>query len=503
MTGLARTGLTIPQRVELGAAAIAEQGRWGAVSSLAEDFGTTRDTVYSAREQATEVLTRHFEQAPRTRAALTVTEALVMRAIVALRVVAPNSLRAIQGLIPVLYPGVSVSFGYVQGVVAQAERRAAKFNRSVDLSGVDALAVDEMFSQGKPALAGVDLDFGFLAALELRESRSGDDWQEVLRRLADDQHLHPRLFVKDAAQGIAKGISAVFPQAEQRDDVFHALYEMNKASCRFESAAYKALEAQFAIERRITELPRGKKSVTARLKSLRGNLTRARAISDRRIDRYDDFRRACSAAREAMQIVDLESGSLRPPERMRRAIKAAAARMRELDHPLATRIGNYIANRADGLVLYAEEMHARLSELAEKHGSEVVRLAALVVRLSAEARRTRPWQDSRHAGPLVVAWSMLHELPDGAAVLAAVEHIFVHRHRASSAIEGFNAALRPHLYVHKRATQGFLELFRAYFNLRRRQWGRHKGTAPYELLTGTRVDDWLTMLGYPLPAQIH
>ena len=46
------------------------------------------------------------------------------------------------------------------------------------------------------------------------------------------------------------------------------------------------------------------------------------------------------------------------------------------------------------------------------------------------------------------------------------------RHRASSAIEGFNAALRPYLYVHKGATQGFLDLFRAWFNLRTRRWVR-------------------------------
>ncbi len=76
------------------------------------------------------------------------------------------------------------------------------------------------------------------------------------------------------------------------------------------------------------------------------------------------------------------------------------------------------------------------------------------------------------------------------------EHLLVKRHRASSAIEGFNAALRPHLYVHKGASQGFLNLFRAYYNLRNRRWGRHKGTSAHQCLTGERVDDWLTTLGY-------
>ena len=49
------------------------------------------------------------------------------------------------------------------------------------------------------------------------------------------------------------------------------------------------------------------------------------------------------------------------------------------------------------------------------------------------------------------------------------------RHRASSAIVQCGAA--PLSYVHKGVTQGFLELFRAYFNLRPRRWGRHKGPA--------------------------
>ena len=43
-----------------------------------------------------------------------------------------------------------------------------------------------------------------------------------------------------------------------------------------------------------------------------------------------------------------------------------------------------------------------------------------------------------------------------AALLDAVEAVLHQRHRASSAIEGFNAAPRPYLYVHKGVTQGFL-----------------------------------------------
>ena len=39
-----------------------------------------------------------------------------------------------------------------------------------------------MFSQGDPVLAGVDLDYGYLFGLSLRETRSGEDWAEVLQQ---------------------------------------------------------------------------------------------------------------------------------------------------------------------------------------------------------------------------------------------------------------------------------------------------------------------------------
>ena len=66
-----------------------------------------------------------------------------------------------------------------------------------------------------------------------------------------------------------------------------------------------------------------------------------------------------------------------------------------------------------------------------------------------------------------------------------------------------NAALRPFLYVHKGVTQGFLELFRAYYNLRTRRWGRHKGTSALASLSDTPFDDWLSELGFAPSLAVH
>ncbi len=66
------------------------------------------------------------------------------------------------------------------------------------------------------------------------------DWTQVLSQ-AKTQGLDLLVVVKDAAKGIETGVSEVFPDAEQRDDCFHALYEMNKVRRWLEQRAYGAI----------------------------------------------------------------------------------------------------------------------------------------------------------------------------------------------------------------------------------------------------------------------
>ena len=170
-----------------------------------------------------------------------VDDAQLHRAVVALRVVAPNSIRAIEELLPILYPGVRRSYGKVQQLVTEAQTHAERFNRQVPLSTLRVGALDELFSQGSPVLAGVDLEGGYLFSLALRDDRSGESWAAVLGQ-AKDQGLTLERVVKDAATGMAAGVSEIFPEAEQRDDCFHAHYEMNKVRHRLERRAYAAIQ---------------------------------------------------------------------------------------------------------------------------------------------------------------------------------------------------------------------------------------------------------------------
>jgi hypothetical protein len=506
-----RVDLSASEKTRVAAGALAGQGRYGEISRLARAHGLSRPTMYGAAEEAERVLEAHFAREEPSGPVVVVDDAQLERAVVALRAIAPNSIRDIVELLPILYPGVRLSYGTVQGIAAEAERRAEATNRAVVLEGVQAAALDEMFSQGQPVLAGIDLASQYVFALEVRETRTEADWATVLGA-AKGCGLDPEVIVKDAAPGIAAGVSEVFPEAEQRDDCFHVHYEMGTARSRLERRAlakvageWNAQDALQELEARATpqqrETAQGRQNLALARWEAGQKVSVARKDAAQGLALHDQFEQLTRQASEAMEVVDLEKMALRSPVEMRAGIEDAAHGMLELPSRHACKVGRYVLNRAPGLVLYAEELTAQLRVPADRYGPERVALAAVLWRLRYELRTDRhPWHRSHYHRLLLATFAFLQHLtaPEQLGdLLAEVDAVFDRRFRASSAIEGFNAALRPYLYVHKGVSPGFLELFRAYHNLRRRDRGRLKGRSAHEALTGTRIDDWLTHLGYP------
>ncbi|HYY72681.1 MAG TPA: hypothetical protein VE778_03740 [Candidatus Bathyarchaeia archaeon] len=358
-----------------------------------------------------------------------------------------------------------------------------------------------MFSQGEPVLAGVDLDSGYLFSLALRETRSGEDWAEVLKQ-GQDQGLSLGVVVKDAAKGIEAGVNEVFPQAEQRDDCFHALYELNKVRRRLEQRAYGAIAAEEEARHQLPKIPL---SEGKRRRRQHHQIGRAHRHCQEAIARYDTFEVALQEVQEALEGVDLTDGHLRTAEEVKARVEHAAATLQGLD-PLCHKVTRYLRNRAAGLSRATGELNTRLQELATTYSLGAVAVACMLWRRVFELQNDRrPGQRAHPHRHLLGAFAYLKYLlgPQLDVLLNAVKALLEQRHRASSAIEGFNAALRPFLYVHQGVTQGFLELFRAYHNLKTRRWGPHQGTSAHQCLTGQAVGDWLTLLGFPPSSTLH
>ncbi len=359
-----------------------------------------------------------------------------------------------------------------------------------------------MFSQGDPVLAGVCLDTGYLIGLSLENQRSAAEWAAFLRQ-AKEQGLNLEVVVKDAAGGIAKGVRDVFPDAEQRDDCFHAMYEMGKVRRQLEAKAYKEIGREMEAEERLERVRRTGKGSRAKMVN---KLVWARRRCAAALALHDAFERAMNDVTEAMAFVDLDSARIRTPEEMESSIREAAQRMSGLGDGKCRRVGKYLYNRAPGLAVHMKALNAELSALDDLFGADATRVAAAIWRLRDDLRHDRRrWARGEQRRMLAGAVTLLATLvgDQSEAVLTAVDSALLRRHRASSAIEGFNAALRPFLYVHKGVSPGFLELFRAHHNLRTRRWGRHKGTSAHECLTGEPVHDWLEKLGYAPSELLH
>ena len=314
MTVLHRTDLTTSQKIECAAAAVARQHEHGAKTALSERYEISRPTVYAVGATAESVLRTHFE-APLLGGAgvdVRVDDAQLRRAVVALRVVAPNAIRPIEDLLPVLYPGVKVSYGTIQALLVEAEGRAARFNAHSALDAVQAGALDEMFSQGEPVLAGVDLDTGYLFGLSLSPTRDAGAWAGVLRE-GQGQGLALSVVVKDAARGIAAGVAEVFPCAEQRDDCFHVLYEMHKVRRKLERRAYAAIEREGEALGRLGRIRARDKTCRRKAKCALG---KARRQCTEAIERFDVFEAAMDTVRGALECIDVASAELHRPEQV-------------------------------------------------------------------------------------------------------------------------------------------------------------------------------------------
>jgi hypothetical protein len=235
-------------------------------------------------------------------------------------------------------------------------------------------------------------------------------------------------------------------------------------------------------------------------------MARARRECQQAIARFDAFEAARGQVRQAMEYVELERGQRRCAEQARSLMEQAAQTIAHIDAPGCQKLAGYLSSRAPGLALATAALHAELSALSASYPPAAVVLGCMIWRLVSVLEASRcTWQHNEHHCLLLGAFAQLQALLGEKTdeLLHTVKGLLEKRYRASSAIEGFNAALRPYLYVHKGVRQNFLALFRAYYNLRTRRWGRHKGTSAHQCLTGTPVAHWLTLLGYPPSSTRH
>ena len=488
--------LAIPDLIELSLQAAANQDVYGSVSQLAREYGVSRRMVRAIRDDVVETLTRAATQASCI-TKVAVTRGHLARCIIALYMVGRCSIWSIVDLLPILFPGVKGGgFGTVQRLLVDAAKRAQKFNAAVDLSAVSSAGLDEMFSQGEPVLAGICLDTNYVFAAEKRAQRRILDWQEVLST-KKEQGLRLRVAVRDGGASIKSGVTAVFPDAEQRDDNLHAQMVVTKIISKVENRAYATISRIDTLEASLAKAEKRTKPNLLRIASLKEQLKKKKQRCEQLMTEHEELTKTWEKLRRGLEMVDVNQGTLRDGDTMRREVDSVAETLMASKRRDCRQAGKYIKRRVVGLTNYADSAHTRLAPLMQEFGRDAVVTAMTTAQLADRLRRVRKAPRREQVQQLKLYLSKLEATGHGDELLGAVAEVLYGRHRASSAIESMNAALRLHLTIRKRATEGFLHLFQAYFNLRVRRWGRFKGTSAWGLLTGQPAGDWLTHLGYP------
>jgi hypothetical protein len=510
---LDRTSLNTSDKLHCLAEAINCQA-YGDISRVSSQFDISRKTIRKTRQDGLDILNLALGSSGGGTQVVVDTPHL-KRSIIALAMTGVNSIRAIEDTIPLIYPGVTCSFGYIQGLLIEAQTNAAEFNSKIDLSNIISGAIDELFCLGDPVLAGICLDSGFLFSLAHEKTRGGDIWKKILKE-AQQQGLELKHVVKDGGKGMTKGVNDVFDFCEQRDDAFHALYITLKAVSKVEKRAYRLIEEEYSktkkLQKAYKKQARSKQQANNQdedIKKLETELALITQGCNKAVTRYEHANTAYHYLHRALSSIhtDMHNNiTLMSPKSAQTLLKLSVRYLKKARHPDCNDAARYIKNRLNGLTLATADFYQKQCTLCRYFPQDMVTLACYFFEYKRSLKKMSKDKKLIVKQKMLNAYALLRDsLGETKAdrLMQIVEKYLTKRHRASSAIEGFNSLLRPYLYVRKGVNQGFLELFKAWHNLRTRRSGRFKGTSAYETLTGKAVDDWLTLLGFPPSKTIH
>lgn len=473
-TTCAARAMTAQQRIDLALESL--DGRC-CVSHLASQHDVSRKFVYQQQHKAKDALGRAFCPAsPADHHALfhlPVTRSWLRQFVLAAVLVGHSSLRGAQEMLDCLLD-LPVSLGWVHSVVKDAIATAKPINDGQDLSRVLRAALDEIFQNGCPVLAVVDVESTYCCLLAQEGHRDGDTWGVHLLDL-QRQGFAPASTIGDGGKGLRCGVKQALPWARCDADVWHPLRDFGEAVRFLENRAYDAIAAYEKLSRR-PAVPPAEAEATRREQDAAIALADDVALLARWL-RADVLSVAGPSLARRQELFDFVLVEL---------MKRRASCERRLG-PLCS----LLQGQQEDLLGFCERMDEDVADLASyaKVSEAVVREMVSVQEMAATDGRR--W---RREGALRKHLGQRYE-----ALSAQVEALRSGVVRASSVVENYNSRLRNYFFLRKEVGGGYLDLLRFFLNHRRFARSEHKervGKSPAELLSGQGHAHWLELLGY-------
>jgi hypothetical protein len=486
MQFIRRHDLTPHTRIEMVRLAWLNQGIYGKMTQIAQDYHISRTFLYQLIWAANLQLETLFsDQKPHIQAPQSLLEPLILL----LRLEGKCSIPSMSSILK-YFQYQPNSVGYLSecfqnyGAALPSTLSMAKHTVVFYLS-------DEIFARHQPILVTIEAQSTAILKIQLASDRAAETWKAHFDDLGDHR-FHSLGMASDRGRGLVAGYQAACQDARWVCDRFHEFRDLFDRRRQLERKAYAAI----AKEDEAAQTFHNAKSAAHLHKRLQ-HYEHAHHACEQAIARYDQLNLLLQLLRDALHLCS-PFGRLRTVAGVRSELLLLLSLIEEIDDAVLPKLLHPIRSHLDEILApfeQAESLHVELLDLVPQQILDALVLAWHHEHLSYQAHakqkryhqhESQQWLDFTE-GLLDNQFALLK-----AVVFEKLDTIV----QASSLVELVNSFIRPYLNSSKgQITQETLNLIMFYHNHRRYKSGKRQGKAPIELLTGKALEaDWVTLL---------
>src|SRR6266702_5377836 len=486
MKFIRREDLTPYTRIDIVKRAWLNQGLYGKMTQIAQEYRISRTFLYQlSRAADLQLATLFSDQQPVGHAPQPLLEPLILL----LRLEGNSSIPSISSILKY--------FHYQPGSVGYLSERFQNYGRALPstLSMAEHTVVfylsDEIFARHQPILVTIEAQSTAILKIQLASDRSAETWQAHFDALGEHR-FHSIGMASDRGLGLMAGYHAACPDARWVCDRFHEFHDLFDRRRQLERKAYAAI----AKEDEAAHTFHNAKS-EANLHRRLQHYERAHRACEHAMARYDQLNLLLHLLREALHLCS-PFGRLRTAQGVCAELTSLLSLIEEIEDAALPKLLKSIRSHLDDIVAPFEQaasIHAELLALIPQPIVDALVLAWHHEHLSHQSKaqqkryhqhESQQWLDFSE-GLLNTRFESFKAL-----VFEKLDAIV----QSSSLVEMVNSFIRPYLNSSKGyITQETLNLIMFYHNHRRYKSGKRQGKAPIELLTGeTLRADWVDLL---------
>ena len=486
MKFIRRQDLTPHTRIDIVKLAWLNQGIYGKMTQIAQDYDISRTFLYQLIWAANLQLETLFsDQQPRGPAPQPLWEPFILL----LRLEGKCSIPSMSAILK-YFQYQPNSVGYLSECFQHYGKALPSTLAMTERTVVFYLS-DEIFARHQPILVTIEAHSTAILKIQLATERSAETWKAHFEDLGNHRFQSIGM-ASDRGRGLVAGYQAACQDARWVCDRFHEFQDLFDRRRQLERKAYAAI----AKENVAVQTFHHAKSEAHLHKRLQ-HYEHAHHVCEQAMARYDQLDLLLHLLRDALHLCS-SFGRLRTVAGVRSELTLLFSLIEEIDDAVLPKLLQPLRSHLDEILAPFEQaasIHAELLDLIPQQVLDALVLAWHHEHLSyqSQTKQKRYHQHERQQW-LDFAEGLLDNQfePFKAVVFEKLDSIV----QASSLVEMVNAFIRPYLNSSKgQITQETLNLIMFYHNHRRYKSGKRQGKAPIELLTGEALEaDWVALL---------